>query len=117
MTRGIYSNNYQGPYTRALCVCTMGMLRSPTLAYVLNQEPYNYNTRACGAHELALIPVTEALVDWADVIFVFSSNIEISIKDKTRSKKVINLNIPDDYDYMDEELLLIIDNKLMELDL
>ena len=45
------SNRYQGEYKRVLCVCSAGLLRSPTAALVLSQEPYNFNTRAAGLDE------------------------------------------------------------------
>lgn len=43
------SNKFQGSYKRVLCVCSAGLLRSPTAALVLSKDPYNFNTRACGA--------------------------------------------------------------------
>lgn len=60
---------------RVLCVCSAGLLRSPTLAKVI-QEEYEYNVRACGtSKEYALIPITEALISWADIIiFVNKEN-------------------------------------------
>ena len=42
------TNPFQKDYKRVLCVCSAGLLRSPTAAYVLSQAPYNYNTRAAG---------------------------------------------------------------------
>jgi len=54
------SNPYQGKFKRVLCVCSAGLLRSPTTAFVLSQEPYNYNTRAAGiVDDYALVPVDE----------------------------------------------------------
>ena len=65
------SNYFQGNAKKVLCVCSAGLLRSPTVANVLHQE-LGYNTRAVGtAKEYALIPITEALVAWADeIVFV-----------------------------------------------
>lgn len=60
-------NPNQGDYKRMLCVCSAGLLRSPTTAYVLSQAPYNYNTRAAGlVADFALIPVDEVLLRWAE---------------------------------------------------
>ena len=36
-------NKYQGKYKKVLCVCSAGLLRSPTAALVLSQEPFNFN--------------------------------------------------------------------------
>ena len=63
------SNRWQGKYKRVLCICSAGLLRSPTAAFVLSQEPYNYNTRAAGlTKEFALIPVDEVLLNWAQEV-------------------------------------------------
>lgn len=65
------SNGWQGESKRVLCVCSAGLLRSPTLAWVLSNEPFNFNTRAVGASgEYALIPLDAAHVAWADEILV-----------------------------------------------
>ena len=44
---GNASNRHQGSYKKVLCVCSGGLLRSPTAAVVLAHEPFNYNTRSC----------------------------------------------------------------------
>ena len=63
-------NPYQGDAKKVLCVCSAGLLRSPTAAVVLNRE-YGYNTRACGTEVgHALIPLDETLMHWADEIVV-----------------------------------------------
>ena len=57
-------NRYQGDYKRVLCVCSAGLLRSPTAALVLAQDPYNYNTRAVGVtQDFALVPVDRVLLE------------------------------------------------------
>lgn len=107
------ANVHQGPTKRVLCVCSAGLLRSPTLANVLHQE-YRFNTRACGAtEEYALIPISEALVAWADMI-VFVEPIvydyallvhKIDVDALERAGKTVRvLNIPDQYEWNHEEL-------------
>ena len=60
---GNVNNGFQGKFRRALCVCSAGLLRSPTLAEILSQAPYNFNTRAVGiTKEFALIPIDMAHV-------------------------------------------------------
>ena len=60
-------HNYsQGITKKVLTVCSAGLLRSATLQNVLIKE-YGYNVRNCGTIEsYALIPISEALVIWAD---------------------------------------------------
>lgn len=65
------ANRFQTKTKKVLCVCSAGLLRSPTLANVLNLK-YGFNTRPVGADkEFALIPITQALIWWADeIVFV-----------------------------------------------
>lgn len=101
-------NPYQGKYKKVLCVCSAGLLRSPTTALVLSQEPYNYNTRACGIEEdFALIVLDEVLIEWADEIVCMSDNQRVRIQNLTK-KPVICLNISDSYQYRDPELIELI---------
>ena len=66
---GNSKNPFQGTTTKALCICSAGLLRSPTIAKFLSER--GYNTRAVGiATEYALIPLSTALVTWADEIHV-----------------------------------------------
>ena len=104
------SNKYQGRYKRVLCVCSAGLLRSPTAAWVLSNEPYNFNTRAAGlAKEFALVPVDEVLLTWADEIVVFEAKqaeqIRSALVDET---PIIVLGILDNFRYRDEELVSMI---------
>lgn len=105
------SNQWQNDAKRVLCVCSAGLLRSPTLAEYLTKE-YGYNTRACGtSEEYALIPISEALVHWADlVVFVNEENYADVQDEKILShKKVVVLDLPDEFGRNDPELLEHID--------
>lgn len=100
-------NVWQNDAKRVLCVCSAGLLRSPTLAEYLNKA-YGHNTRACGtSQEFALIPISEALVHWADeVVFVNQENYD-DVKDtpilKTKLIKVLDL--PDEFERNDPALI------------
>lgn len=107
---GNLHNPFQTSAKRLLCVCSAGMLRSPTMANVLHKE-YGYNTRSCGSCEsFALIPISEALILWADEI-VFTN--ESAYGECSEAAKellemqgpVIILNIPDDFSWDDLELV------------
>lgn len=104
------SNGFQGEYKRVLCVCSAGLLRSPTAAFVLSQEPYNFNTRAAGlVEEFALIPVDKVLLNWADQIVVMTEEQALEIEGRLESLDlnvpVITLNIEDSFSYRDPELI------------
>ncbi len=104
-------NPFQGRFKRVLCCCSAGLLRSPTAALVLSQEPYSFNTRAAGlVSEFALVPVDDVLLDWADEIVVMTSEQERAVRETLQDsdKAVINLQIPDNFPYRDPELIRLI---------
>jgi len=105
-------NIYQGTTKRVLCVCSAGLLRSATLQNFLIKE-YGYNVRNCGTEEsYALIPISEALVRWADeIVFVNQENFE-KVDERLHEMGLLPkcrvLDIPDDYEFNAPELLEII---------
>lgn len=103
-------NAFQGPAKTVLCVCSAGLLRSPTLAFVLNRE-HGFNTRAVGSNAtFALIPLSEALLVWADeVVFVDDEAWDTLSQDEKETVRVLAktmtiLSIPDDFDFGDPVL-------------
>ena len=103
----------QGHYKRVLCVCSGGLLRSPTAALVLSGPPYNYNTRSGGiTPKYALIPVDQVLVDWADeIVCMGEEHVPLIKKFKLGKKRVTCLNISDDYLYRDPKLIKLIKSR------
>lgn len=101
-------NHFQGDTKKVLCVCSAGLLRSPTAALVLSMEPFYFNTRAAGVvPEFALIVVDEVLLEWADEIICMDKKQEKILMGKTE-KPIICLDIPDIYCYKDLELMELI---------
>lgn len=104
-------NGHQGATKKVLTVCSAGLLRSATLQNFLIKE-YGYNVRNCGTEEsYALIPISEALISWADeIVFVNRDNyntieselIRLGVKDKCYI-----LDIPDIYSFNDHRLIEI----------
>jgi predicted protein tyrosine phosphatase len=119
MGYGVHSNSYQGDYKRVLTVCSANMLRSPTIAVVLSMPPYDYNTRSAGTHSFALVPVTEDLLMWADEIVCADTEHALVIRDKLMEyqldKPIVNLRIPDNYEYRNPELILMIRRRYDEI--
>lgn len=107
---GNAKNYYQGSTKKVLAVCSAGILRSATLQNLLIRK-YGYNVRNCGtASDFALIPLSEALVAWADVIvFVHQDNyIESGLSQKEQQwldKDVVVFKIEDDYEFNNPELV------------
>ena len=95
-------------HKRVLCVCSAGLLRSPTAALVLSMEPFNFNTRAAGVvPEFALVPVDEVLLAWADEIVCMEEHHKNAIEALTE-KTIICLDIEDSFPYRDPELIQLI---------
>jgi len=116
MPRNIHNKN-QGPYKRVLCVCMGGLLRSPTLAWLLSQPPYKCNTRAAGIDPAySLIDVTPKLLEWADEIICFEREHQSRLLAMCSAKPVTCLDIGDWYAYRDERLIGEIIRKLAATD-
>lgn len=112
-------------FPRTLVVCSAGMLRSPSIAWVLSNEPYNRNVRAAGlAKEYALIPVDQVLLEWADEIVCADSSHRLTIREMLeefeeitdKKKAVYALNIPDEFRYRDIKLIKLIKEKLEQVE-
>jgi predicted protein tyrosine phosphatase len=113
-------NRYQTQARRVLCLCSAGMLRSPTVAWVLSNPPYNFNTRAAGlTTEYALIPVDDALVFWANDVIVMDHDMKCHVeaiidnsqwKDDFEHPNIFVWKIPDMYDYRQPELISLIED-------
>jgi len=104
-------NSAQGTTRKVLTVCSAGLLRSATLQNYLIRE-YNYNVRTCGTNaEYALVPISEALVTWADeIVVVNKENYDYIAEDLNRLGMLYKckvLNIPDIYEFNDPRLIEI----------
>ena len=104
-------NQFQGKTKKVLTVCSAGLLRSATLQNFLIKE-YGFNVRNCGTEEsYALIPISEALLLWADeIVFVNEENylnVHHYLEEYNLIDKSYFLNIPDMYSFNDPELVEI----------
>jgi predicted protein tyrosine phosphatase len=107
-------NPNQGDFKKVLCVCSAGLLRSPTAAVVLSSEPFNYNTRAVGVvDDYALVPIDVVLLEWADEVVCMHPSITDKLRrafdaDTLFGVNIVTLNIQDQYGYRDPELMDLI---------
>ena len=113
-------NPNQGLSKKVLCVCSAGLLRSPTLAWVLSNEPFNFNTRAVGTSDnYALIVLDEVQLQWADaVVFVDDSNYITACyehKELIDNMEHYVLQIPDVYQFRHPKLVEIATEQLKEV--
>ena len=92
---------------KLLFLCSQNKRRSLTAEKLF--DGYNgCEARSAGTESNSRVKVTAGLIGWADVIFCMEKKHVRRIREKyaeeLRSKRVICLNIPDEYEYMDEEL-------------
>ena len=101
--------------TKLLFVCSRNKLRSLT-AEKMFQGSRQYQARSAGTQPGARIVVTEGHLGWADVIFCMEKShaqrLRQKFPDALEGKRMICLHIPDDYAYMDPELVAELHAKL-----
>ena len=94
-----------------LFICSQNRLRSPTAEQVFASWP-GIETSSAGLNNDAECPVTPELVAWADLILVMEpahrSKLSAKFKAHLRDTRVICLDIPDDYEFMDPELIKLL---------
>ena len=91
-----------------LFICSRNQWRSPTAEDIWRKQP-GYNARSAGTSPKARKTIGPADIRWADVIFVMEKKHKNRlIAEFTRMldyKPVHILDIPDEYQYMDPELV------------
>jgi len=100
---------------RLLFVCGRNRWRSPTAEAVFARYE-GIETQSAGVSEDADTPISTEAIEWADIIFVM----EPIHKDKLakafgpllRSKRISVLGIPDDYRFMQPELIALLKERV-----
>jgi len=98
-----------------LFICSQNRLRSPTAEQVFSVYK-NLSVSSAGLNHDAENPVTPELVRWADLIFVMEKAHRTKLQKRFRAalngKRVICLEIPDEYGYMDPALVSLFEAKV-----
>ena len=98
-----------------LFICSQNRLRSPTAEQVFAAYP-GVETASAGLNNDAETPVTAELVEWADIIFVMEcahrSKLLRRFRRHMRNARVICLDIPDRYKFMDPDLIQLLEAKV-----
>ena len=91
-----------------LFVCSKNKWRSRT-AETIFKKSANHHVKSAGTDKDARIKLTDKQLIWADIIFVMEYKHRQIIKqnfvENYDKNKIIVLDIPDEYQYMDEELI------------
>lgn len=97
-----------------LFICSMNRLRSPT-AETIFSEKEGISVDSAGLNRGAEVILSAEQLEWADLILVMEKMHLRKLNEKYRQylkgKRIVVLGIPDDYEYMDEELIKILQSE------
>jgi predicted protein tyrosine phosphatase len=100
-----------------LFICSRNRLRSPTAEQVFAQWP-GVATRSAGLAHDADVPVTPELLAWSDLIFVMEKvhrhKLSKNFSPYLRGKRVVCLDIPDNYGFMEPALVQVLKQKVTQ---
>ena len=98
-----------------LFVCSQNRLRSPTAEQVFSQRS-DIAVQSAGTNNDADNPLTRELVEWADIIFVMEkshrSKLQQRFRPALKTARVVCLDIPDNYAFMDPVLVRLLEAKV-----
>ena len=99
---------------RALFICSRNRLRSPTAEQVFASWP-NVETDSAGLASDAAVPLSSEQIAWANIIFVMEKSHRSRLSSRFQThlggKRVVCLDIPDNYEYMQPELVQLLEVK------
>ena len=100
-----------------LFICSRNQWRSPTAEKVYSKDS-RVDVRSAGTSPKARHTVNAKDITWAELIFVMEHKHKDRLKAQysklLQHKKVIVLDIPDEYQYMDDELVGLIEASVEE---
>lgn len=103
---------------KLLFVCSRNQWRSPTGERIWWKTP-NVSARSAGTSKSARHRVTAEDILWADLIFAMEETHKTRVRERFRQeltgKEVHVLDIPDDYGFMDPELITLIETATLPL--
>ncbi len=100
---------------KILFVCSRNKWRSRTAETIFKNNGL-HQIKSAGTEKSARIRITQNMINWADTIFVMESKHKKRIQDNfeidLEHKNLEVLDIPDEYQYMDDELVEILEIKV-----
>ena len=103
---------------KLLFVCSQNQLRSPTAEAVF-AEYEGLEVDSAGIDRGAEMPLGGDAIQWSDIIFVMEQSHRKKLSKKfqpwLKNKRVVCLDIPDEYEYMDPALVELLKRKVLPL--
>ena len=103
---------------KLLFVCSQNQLRSPT-AEAIFAEYEGLEVDSAGINRGAEIPLSSEAIQWADIIFVMEAShrnkLSKNFQPWLKNKRVVCLDIPDEYEYMEPALIELLKRKVLPL--
>ena len=100
---------------KVLFICGKNKWRSPTAEQVFS-EHRGIQCASAGLSHDAEVPISAELVEWAELIFVMEkqhkSKLSAQFRPQLLGKKVVCLNIPDNYKFMEPALVKLLEAKV-----
>ena len=100
---------------RLLFVCARNRLRSPTAERVFATVP-GVEAESAGVAPDAENPITPELIAWTDVVLVMEAAHRAKLSRQfpaaLRGKRVVCLDVPDEYEYMGPELVRLLRDRV-----
>lgn len=101
---------------KPLFICAKNRLRSPTAEQLFADWP-GVETASAGVNHDADTPVCPELLAWADLILVMQrihrSKLTRKFKAQLGSKRIVCLDIADDYAFMDPALIDLLNTRVL----
>ena len=106
-----------GVTIKLLFICSRNRWRSPTAERLFDGVP-GCRARSAGTEPAARVRVSEKMLAWADVIFCMERRHAQRLRERfagaLEGKEIHVLDIPDDYEYMDPELIEMLQTALSD---
>ena len=101
--------------TNLLFVCTENKLRSLTAETVFS-EIEGISAIGCGTNKDAETPLSGDLIEWSDIVFAMEKSHRKKISSRynnlLQAKKLVCLDVPDRYQYMQPELVELLKRRV-----
>lgn len=94
-----------------LFLCSQNKLRSPTPETIFADHP-GIDIDSAGLNNDAIVPLSAEQLEWADFIIVMErthrTRLNRKFKHALAGKRIAVLGIPDNYEYMDPDLIQLL---------